>query len=227
MEFTSTNIILAVVVFILFYFIGEFVLFESRREFIIGISKVVQGFAVGFLLVGYIENKNKEKEEAIKRKDEEYIKYVSDTVEKIEQMFLDNPKELTNLWYEFYGYDNFPDKIGINEKKINNFDNSEITQIEYVTLVKMLQQLYVIFIVDNTIYDDIQFINRVWHYIKRSKKCKHVFSLTREVYSIEFYKKLLEKGLIEESEIDVIDVSIPKVNDIGEITDSKKCNNIY
>jgi hypothetical protein len=228
MEFTNSNIILAVIVIILFYFIGQFILFETKREFIIGISKVVQGFAVGFLLVGYLESKNKEKQDEIKRKEEEYIRYVSDTVEEIEQLFLDNPKELTNLWYEFYGYDKFPNKIGINEKEINNSDiTSEITQIEYVTLLKIIQKLYVIFIVDSNIYDDIYFINRVWHYIKRSNKCKYVFSVTREIYSIEFYKKLLSTGLLVEDEQDVIDVTIPNPTKSYVVENSKKCNHIY
>ena len=143
-------------------------------------------------------------------------------------MFLDNPKELTNLWYEFYGYDNFPNKIGINEKEINNSDvTAEITQIEYVTLLKILQKLYVIFIVDNTIYDDIHFINRVWHYIKRSNKCKYVLSLTRSIYSIEFYKKLVSTALVVEGELDIISVSIPKPTKSYTVPETKKCTNIY
>jgi len=208
-----------------------YIIYGSKRKFIIGISQVVQGFAVGFLLVGYLDAKNKERNEVVKQKKEEYVKYVSETFDSIEQMFLNNPKELSNLWYEFYGFDNFPEpqtnndnKNGNqNEKQIQNADTSNMTQFEYVTLLKIIQKIYVVYIQNNDIFNDINFSDKLRHYIKRSKKFKQVFGLTKDMYSINFYKKLVSTGLVDDDDVNVERVNIPKLISLYKINSSEKC----
>jgi len=208
-----------------------YVIYGSKRKFIIGISQVVQGFAVGFLLVGYIESKNKNTIDAIKQKKEEYVKYVSETFDSIEQMFLNNPKELSNLWYEFYGFDNFPhpqsnndNKNGNqNEKELKNADGSNMTQFEYVTLLKIIQKIYVVYIQNNDIFNDINFSDKLRHYIKRSKKFKEVFAVTKDMYSIDFYKKLISTGLVDDEDVNIENVHVPKLISSYKINASEKC----
>ena len=227
----NSTLILIFVAMILIYMIFTYIFFESKREFILGFSKLVQGFAVGFLLLGYIDNKNKEKNEIIKQKKEEYIKYVSDTFDSIEQMFLNNPKELSNLWYEFYGFDNFPEpqsnndnkNVNQNENQLKNIDNNAMTQFEYITLLKIIQKIYVVYIQNNDIFNDINFSDKLRHYIKRSKKFKKVFAVTKDMYSIDFYKKLVSTGLIDDADVNVENVDIPKLISSYKFNNNEKC----
>jgi hypothetical protein len=220
-----------ILIFILITLIGMltgYVIYGSKRKFIIGISQVVQGFAVGFLLVGYIETSNKDKNAIEKKNKEDYIKYVSEIFDDIEQMFLNNPKELSNLWYEFYGFDNFPkpqsNNDNKNEKELKNADDdNNMTQFEYVTLNKLIQKIYVIYIAYNDVFDDINFSDKIRHYVKRSKKFQTVFALTKDMYSIDFYKKLLSTGLLDSDSVNVESVHVPKLISSYKITTPHPC----
>ena len=121
-------------------------------------------------------------------------------------MYIENMEELNNLYYEFYGFNNF--SVGQIKK---TGDKSIITNLEYITIQKIIDYLFNIFITNPDIYYDINFNNKIINYTN-SNKFKKVFSYIKNNYSPSFIKLLNDQQIIKNSDIYVETINIPKLN---------------
>jgi hypothetical protein len=196
----------------LFILIISYVKLHKHRDVILGIASILSTatLAIGFLNY-YNSEKNKYELEK-KSNQKNYIDFISGSFDKIDNYYINNPKELHSLYYEFYGYNNFPEKYDEDKKEYTNETKSDnITAIEYITLLKIIQYIEIMFIINENIFKDLNFRNRIINYTN-SKKLKHVLSYNRNNYSQQFLNKMLELKIINNDEIQVENIPVPKLN---------------
>jgi len=120
----------------------------------------------------------------------DYIDFIGRSFDKIDSYYLENPNELNNLYYEFYGYSNFPVrniKENINQNQNQRSDSNSLTEdkrkvtdIEYIVLLKIIQQINIMFITNEKIFEDINFRNKLINFT-RSAKFKEVLSFNKNI----------------------------------------------
>jgi len=207
----------------------------EHRILITGIVSILSSSTLVIGLINYINNEQLRNEAETKTNQKNYIDFISGSFDKIDNYYINNPSELHSLFYEFYGYNNFPEKYSSNKisnDKIsvinndfndnntngnndNNGKNSDkiiinITSIEYITLLKIIQYIEIMFIINEDIFQDLNFRNRIINYTN-SKKFRRVLAYNKNNYSNDFLKKMSELKIIVSSDIEVENISIPKI----------------
>jgi len=233
LDFTTVLYLYFILIAILIYLYIHIV---KHRILITGIVSILSSSTLALGLINYVSSENVRNEQEAKANQKNYIDFISGSFDKIDNYYITNPEELHSLYYEFYGYNNFPEKYknnknfdknsdiinnnGINNS-INNDDNAngknidktinEITSIEYITLLKIIQYIEIMFIINENIFQDLNFRNRIINYTN-SKKFRRVLAYNKNNYSYAFLKKMDDLKIISETDIEVENISIPKIN---------------
>ena len=211
----------------------------EHRILITGVVSILSSSTLVIGLINYVSNENVKIEQETKTNQKNYIDFISGSFDKIDNYYINNPKDLHSLFYEFYGYNNFPEKYSGNDKindvnnSINNSTNNNIinnidinnnddnnkdidniidniTSIEYITLLKIIQYIEIMFIINENIFKDLNFRNRIINYTN-SKKFRRVLAYNKNNYSNAFLKKMNELKIIVSTDIEVENISIPKI----------------
>ena len=211
----------------------------EHRILITGVVSILSSSTLVIGLINYVSNENVKIEQETKTNQKNYIDFISGSFDKIDNYYINNPKDLHSLFYEFYGYNNFPEKYSGNDKindvnnSINNSTNNNIinnidinnnddnnkdidniidniTSIEYITLLKIIQYIEIMFIINEDIFKDLNFRNRIINYTN-SKKFRRVLAYNKNNYSNAFLKKMNELKIIVSTDIEVENISIPKI----------------
>jgi hypothetical protein len=201
---------------------------EDTRHVITGVVSILSSSTLAIGLINYVSTEKTRQEQENKANQKNYIDFISGSFDKIDNYYINNPEELHSLYYEFYGYSNFPKKYNnskINDKNnniinnINNMNNNnkdmnddtkidDITSIEYITLLKIIQYIEVMFIINENIFQDLNFRNRIINYT-HSKKFRRVLAYNKNNYSYAFLKKMNELKIITTEDIQVENITIP------------------
>jgi hypothetical protein len=221
-------ILIAILVYLYIYVI-------QNRLLITGIVSILSSSTLVIGLINYISSEKIRNDQENKSNKKNYIDFISGSFDKIDNYYINNPKELHSLYYEFYGYNNFPEKYNgsdksndiLNDKNniINNVDMNtndddsnknidtvinNITSIEYITLLKIIQYIEIMFIINENIFQDLNFRNRIINYTN-SKKFRRVLAYNKNNYSNDFLIKMNELKIITSPDIAVENISIPKI----------------
>jgi hypothetical protein len=238
MDFTTILYLYFILIAILIYLYIHTV---KNRLLITGIVSILSSSTLVIGLVNYISNEKDKNIQDTKTNQKNYIDFISGSFDKIDNYYINNPKQLHSLFYEFYGYNNFPEKYDdndnnvnnnnvnnnhiinnntINNVDINNIDDdsnknidktiNNITAIEYITLLKIIQYIEIMFIINENIFTDLNFRNRIINYTN-SKKFRRVLAYNKNNYSNAFLIKMNELKIISSSDIEVENISIPKI----------------
>ena len=193
---------------------------EHTRHVITGIVSILSSSTLAIGLINYVSTEKTRQEQENKANQKNYIDFISGSFDKIDNYYINNPEELHSLYYEFYGYSNFPKQYNnskindknnnINNNKNNNDDinTDNITSIEYITLLKIIQYIEVMFIINENIFQDLNFRNRIINYT-HSKKFRRVLAYNKNNYSYAFLKKMNELKIITPGDIEVDNITIP------------------
>ena len=133
-----------------------------------------------------------------KERNQLFIEHNSKNYIEIYKLFLKYPKELGDLFYEFYGSVGFPKR---------NTESKQINRYEYIVINIIIENLITMFIIDNDIFQNLQFRNRISSFV-RSKKFVYVLSNNKGNYPSEFIKKLLDENLILPKDLQLENVNI-------------------
>jgi len=183
---------------------------ETNRQLITGIVSILSGSTIALGLLNYMNNENTRLMQQQYNERRDYIDFISSSFDKIDSYYLDNPNDLHDLFYEFYGYSNFP----INSKRKKNETNkngSDITDIEYIVLLKIIQQINIMFITNPDIFEDLNFRNKIINYT-RSTKLKEVLSYNKNNFSSSFINKLNDLKIINYNDMQVEQITIPNLH---------------
>lgn len=229
LDFTTVLYLYFVLIAILVYL---YIYVVKHRIIITGIVSILSSSTLAIGLINYVTSENDRNQQLAKTNQKNYIDFISGSFDKIDNYYISNPKELHSLYYEFYGYNNFPekyngtDKINDNNNIINNIDINNngdennknidkiinnITSIEYITLLKIIQYIEIMFIINENIFQDLNFRNRIINYTN-SKKFRRVLAYNKNNYSDAFLKKMDELKIITSNDIEVENISIPKTS---------------
>lgn len=185
---------------------------DTNRQLITGVVSILSGSTIALGLLNYINNENTRIMQQEFNKRREYIDFISNSFDKIDSYYLENPDELHDLFYEFYGYSNFPiNTVREKKEKHKNRNGNNITDIEYIILLKIIQKINIMFITNENIFEDLNFRNKIINYT-RSNKFKEVLSYNKNNFSDEFINKLNELKIINYDEIQVEQIAIPSLN---------------
>lgn len=197
---------------------------EKHRILITGIVSILSSSTLAVGLINYVNSENIRNEQETKTNQKNYIDFISGSFDKIDNYYVTNPKELHSLFYEFYGYNNFPEKYdnnngnnmnhNMNNEMVNNNDDkvkNNISSIEYITLLKIIQYIEIMFIINENIFQDVNFRNRIINYTN-SKKFRRVLAYNKNNYSHSFLKKMINLKIIDSTDIEVENLPIPKIN---------------
>jgi hypothetical protein len=232
-DFTNVLYFYFILICILIYL---YIHTSKHRVLITGIVSILSSSTLVLGLVNYVSSENVKIVEETKRNQKNYIDFISGSFDKIDNYYINNPKELHSLFYEFYGYNNFPEKYNDNDKindKINDTNNNiinnidinnnndennknidkvinNITAIEYITLLKIIQYIEIMFIINENIFQDLNFRNRIINYTN-SVKFRRVLAYNKNNYSNAFLIKMNDLKIITNDEIEVENISIPKI----------------
>jgi hypothetical protein len=220
MDFTNILYIyfISIVILIYLYVYAD----EKNRKIITGVLSILSSSTLAIGLINYISTEKTRYDQENKTNQKNYIDFISGSFDKIDNYYINNPEQLHSLYYEFYGYSNFPEKYEnskindknnniINNNKDNNMDMSvinDITSIEYITLLKIIQYIEIMFIINENIFQDLNFRNRLINYT-HSKKFRRVLAYNKNNYSQNFIKKMNELNIITFDDIKVENITIP------------------
>ena len=229
-DFSNVLIFYFILIIILIYL---YINLQQHRVIISGVVSILSSSTIALGLLNYVNSESIRQDSETKHNTKNYIDFISGSFDKIDNFYITNPKELHSLFYEFYGYNNFPEKynqfgnthinetheneMSLHNNNNNNDDNDnasktkDISPIEYITLLKIIQYIEIIFIVNPNIFQDINFRNRIINYTN-SSKFKKVLSYNKNNYSVNFIKKLDELHIIKFDDIEVENIPIPKLN---------------
>lgn len=99
-----------IIVSVIIVVITSYMKYKSQVSAFINL---LSGGTVIIGIFGYLDANSREQENKEKEKSEQYVNYVSRIFTEIDSLFTANPKELEVLFYEFYGYTNFPTPISV------------------------------------------------------------------------------------------------------------------
>jgi len=220
MDFTNILYIyfISIVILIYLYVYAD----EKNRKIITGVLSILSSSTLAIGLINYVSTEKTRYDQENKTNQKNYIDFISGSFDKIDNYYINNPEQLHSLYYEFYGYSNFPEKYEnskindknnniININKDNNMDMSlinDITSIEYITLLKIIQYIEIMFIINENIFQDLNFRNRLINYT-HSKKFRRVLAYNKNNYSQNFIKKMNELNIITFDDIKVENITIP------------------
>lgn len=209
-SFILTMYFLVILILIIVYIYAD-----TNRKLITGIVSILSGSTIALGLLNYMNNENSRKIQESYNQRRDYIDFIGGSFDRIDSYYLENPNELNELYYEFYGYSNFPirDKKGnINLKERNDTDDKKkVSDIEYIILLKIIQQINIMFITNPGIFEDINFRNKIINFT-RSHKFKEVLSFNKNDFSSEFIEKLNKLTIINNKDIQVEQITIPQIN---------------
>ena len=209
------NYILMIYFLVILILIICYIYVDKDRQLITGIVSILSGSAVALGLLNYIHGEETKKQQSEYTAKRDYIDFVGGTFDKIDSYYLENPNELNNLYYEFYGYHNFPikdKKENINLKEKNDIeDKKKITDIEYIVLLKIIQQIEIMFITNEHIFEDISFKNKITNYT-RSEKFKKVLAFNKNDFPSVFIQTLDKLQIIIHKDLQIEEISIPKLH---------------
>lgn len=171
------------------------------KELIQILIQIITASMIGLGFINYIDNSNKNKLFEISNRNKNYIDSLGKSFDEINSFYLENPKELHNLYEEFYKYNDFPD-----DKSIKNKQN--ISPIEYIYILKIINIIYIVYISNITIFEDINFKSQLFNYT-RSKKLKYILALNKNNYSHEFINTLTTNQLINVNDLIIENIGIP------------------
>jgi hypothetical protein len=185
---------------------------DTNRQLITGVVSILSGSTIALGLMNYINSENTRVNQEKATAKRNYIDFISSTFDKIDSYYLERPEDLHDLFYEFYSYSNFPiNPLGKKKKTSDNeINNGNITDIEYIVLLKIIQQINIMFITNPNIFEDLNFRNKIINYT-RSNKFKKVLSYNKNNFSIDFINKLNELKIIDTNEIQVEQITIPSL----------------
>lgn len=196
--------ILIIVYIIVVFVILTIYIYSPHSKLVTDSISILSGLTIA---LGIINFSNIEKQNEINKQVEKmnsYVNNISSVFNKIDLLYVNNMKDLHNLYYEFYGFNNFPAPT----KPDSN--PNRITSLEYITIQMIIDYLYNIFITNPEIFTDINFKNKITTYTN-SKKFKSVFAFLKNNYSPDFMKVLNERQIIKDNEIDIDNINIPKL----------------
>ena len=128
-----------------------------------------------------------------------FIEHNNENFIKIYKLFLEHPKELGNLFYDFYGQYGFPKNNDKYSKKINRF--------EYIVINIIIENLITMFIIDNSIFENLQFRNKIINFIK-SEKFKYVLARKKRDFPTEFVNKLISEKMVLPKDLQVENIDM-------------------
>lgn len=220
-QYINYSFILAVYFLIIVVLIFIYIYADSNRKLITGVVSILSGSTIALGLLNYMSNENTKQIQDAYNAKRDYIDFIGNSFDKIDSYYLENPNELNELYYEFYGYSNFPVRnIKENQNQNQNQrsdsnslteDKRKVTDIEYIVLLKIIQQINIMFITNEKIFEDINFRNKLINFT-RSTKFKEVLSFNKNNFASEFIEKLNKLKIITDEEIQVEQITIPKIN---------------
>ena len=189
-------------IIIMCFLIGlYFSLYKKKRKALIFMNII--GIATTAILFSGITNIILDNRERRKKKEQEdkniFIEHNNENFIKIYKLFLEHPKELGNLFYDFYGQYGFPKTDEKYSKKINRF--------EYIVINVIIENLITMFIIDNNIFENLQFRNKIITFIN-SEKFKYVLARKKRDFPPEFIDKLLSKKIVLPKDLQVENIDM-------------------
>jgi hypothetical protein len=191
-----------------------YIKFRRYRLLISGITSILSSSTLAVGIVNYINTANNKAESDDKENRQNYIDFVSGSFDKIDGLYIDHPEQLHSLYYEFYGYGFFPQHFNNGDKNNNeNADikhDSNITAMEYITLIKIIQHLEIMYIANHSIFEDTTFRNRILNFTN-SNKFRKTLAYNKNNFSHDFIEQLFDSRIIHRDQLDVEEISIPKI----------------
>lgn len=191
------------IVTIIFLFIYN----QGQRSIIKGIIAILSSSAIIFFLVSYISEEIARKNQEEYNAKKTYVDYVSSKFAVIDNYYIDHPIELYNLFYEFYGFNNFPP---LEDKKQTKSKN--LTPLEYIVLCKIIEDIYIMYYTYPEVFNDVAFRNKILMYTS-SSKFRTVLSYMKNNYSSDFIEELDRLDIIKTKYIQVENIEIPVVDE--------------
>lgn len=190
------------------------------RNIISSLASIMSSMAIASGVLSYYYEEQLSMNIRANNDRDNYIKFISGSLDNIDAQYIASPKELHSLYYEFYGYNNFPqyyDNVATDTNNTNNKENlsksNPVTPFEYITILKIIQYISIMFVVNNDIFSETHFRNRILNFTQ-SPKLKYVLSHNKNNFSADFISKLVELKILQLDDMDVSVISIPKINKI-------------
>ena len=89
-------------------------------------------------------------------------------------------------------------------------NNNKINNYEYIVISIIIEDLVTMFIIDNNIFEDLNFQNRINNFA-RSKKFKFVLSYNKGSYPPSFIKKIIDENIIHPRDLQIENINIIKM----------------
>ena len=193
---SQTYIIAAVIVVV----VGSYFRM-SDKSVIKDIATIISGLTVAIAVTKYMQEEAAKIEESKKQKRLNFAQHISDKLASIDGYYLKYPNDLDELYYEFYGYSNFP----WSEKQVSK----NINKMEFIVINIIIENLESIYHFDPVIFDDNNVKNKIVNYTK-SNKFRQVWMYVKHNHTNDFVKKMEKSKLIVPPEL--YQVSIPYIN---------------
>jgi len=187
--------------------------YMSEKVILKDLIGILSGLTIALGLINYItiQNETNTKKDIDSKRN--YIDNISSIFVKINSLYLEYPNELHNLFYEFYGFNSFPENSAVsviqNTPKPTT-DNQTINSMEFMVINIIVEYLSNMFIINPEIFNDLNTRNRIACFTQ-SKKFKKILSVIKNNYSQEFINSLNQEKIILISELDNQNVNIPKI----------------
>ena len=186
--------------------------YMSEKVILKDLIAILSGLTIALGLINYITLQNETKKKNDLDSKRNYIDNISSIFVKINSFYLQYPNELHNLFYEFYGFNSFPQKCTnivtpSVTPSVNNI-NDDINSIEFMVINIIIEYLSNMFIVNPNIFNDLNIRNRITCFTQ-SKKFKKILSVVKDNYSQEFIDSLNQEKIILINELGNQNVIVP------------------
>ena len=111
------------------------------------IVSIITCIGIIFASLTYYDQVVKDQEDRIIRNRDDYINNIGNIFIKIDGYYIEYPDKLQDLFYEFYGYNNFP--------KEDNNKSEEVTGFEYIIIIMIIENINIIYSVRQNFYDNL------------------------------------------------------------------------
>lgn len=200
-KITGTFVQLAFFLFTIFFLSSLYLRYIKTRHILVDLLTVISTalFLSGLINI-ILTGSNRRKEKVLEKK-QLFIKHNNQNYIKIYELYLKYPDKLASLFYEFFGTSGFP-------RNVEN--NNKINQYEYIVINIIIEDLVTMFIIDNNIFEDLNFQNRINNFA-RSKKFKYVLSYNKGNYPPSFIKKIIDENIIHPRDLQIENIDIIKM----------------
>lgn len=211
------NISQMIIVYVLLVLIVICTYFYTSEKFIIkDIIAILSGLTIALGLLNYINIAIQNDIKKDKENKQNYIDNISSIFIKINSLYLQYPNELHNLFYEFYGYNNFP----LSNESLENTPtpstsptssptkSHEINSIEFMCINLIIEYLNNMYIVNPLILSDLNIRNRITCFTQ-SNKFKTILASIKDNYSPDFFEALNTEKIILHKELNNQNINIP------------------